>query len=148
MNGWVTKTNTRILSSRDADIEIRTNTQSAVVQYTNQPGADPNATRVVEMATPWTAWQEHRYDWTPGASEWYVDGARVAAIDFQTPAAPLSVLLNVWSDGGVWSGEMEVGAEAEMQIRWLDLTFNSTSPRQPERGGGACGNVCVVDDLI
>ncbi|KAI1204044.1 hypothetical protein F5X97DRAFT_282906 [Nemania serpens] len=59
-------------------------------------------------------WPEHRYDWTPGSSEWYVDGVRVAAISFQTPASPLSVLFNVWSDGGVWSGEMEVGRDAEM----------------------------------
>ncbi|KAI0909492.1 concanavalin A-like lectin/glucanase domain-containing protein [Ustulina deusta] len=129
---------------QEADIEIRTTTDSNVVQYTNQPGSEPDATTIVELATPWTDWQEHRYDWTPGSSDWYVDGEKVASIQLQTPTSPLSVLMNVWSDGGVWSGVMAVGGSAEMQVRWLDLTYNSTS--QP--AAGACANVCVVDDLV
>ncbi|KAI1186633.1 hypothetical protein F5B17DRAFT_454268 [Nemania serpens] len=97
------------LSPREADIEIRTNTQSTVVQYTNQPGADdPEATRVVETATPWTEWQEHRYELDARLEQMVRRrGPGPRPIDFQ---APTSVLLNVWSDGGVWSGEMEVGA--------------------------------------
>lgn len=120
-----------------------------MVQYTNQPGTvdgeeQPEATRVVQLASPWTEWQEHRYDWTPGSSDWFVDGEKVASIQFQAPTSPLSVLMNVWSDGGVWSGVMDVGGAAEMQVQWLDLTYNSTS--QP--GAGSCSNVCVIDDLI
>ncbi|KAI0453779.1 concanavalin A-like lectin/glucanase domain-containing protein [Xylaria acuta] len=134
---------------QEADIEFRTNTALDVVQYTNQPGTvdgeeQPEATRVVQLAGPWTEWQEHRYDWTPGSSDWYVDGEKVASIQFQTPTSPLSVIMNVWSDGGVWSGVMGVGGAAEMQVQWLDLTYNSTSQQAP----GACSNVCVIDDLI
>ncbi|KAI1427876.1 concanavalin A-like lectin/glucanase domain-containing protein [Xylaria sp. FL1777] len=128
---------------QEADIEIRTMTDSNVVQYTNQPGSNPGATTVVDLATPWTQWQEHRYDWSPGSSDWYVDGKKVASIQLQTPTSPLSILMNVWSDGGVWSGVMAVGGSAEMQVRWLDLTYNSTS--QPAT---SCANVCVIDDLI
>ncbi|KAI0446306.1 concanavalin A-like lectin/glucanase domain-containing protein [Xylaria telfairii] len=134
---------------QEADIEFRTNTPLDVVQYTNQPGTvngeeQPEATRVVQLAGPWTEWQEHRYDWTPGSSDWYVDGEKVASIQFQTPTSPLSVIMNVWSDGGVWSGVMGVGGAAEMQVQWLDLTYNSTSQQTP----GSCSNVCVIDDLI
>ncbi|KAI1346982.1 concanavalin A-like lectin/glucanase domain-containing protein [Xylaria sp. FL0043] len=129
-------------SVQEADIEIRTMTDTSVVQYTNQPGSNPDATTVVDLATPWTQWQEHRYDWTPGSSDWYVDGQKVASIQVQAPTSPLSVLMNVWSDGGSWSGVMAVGDSAEMQVQWLDLTYNSTSQ------AGACSNVCVIDDLI
>ncbi|KAI0548008.1 concanavalin A-like lectin/glucanase domain-containing protein [Xylaria curta] len=134
---------------QEADIEFRTQTALNQVQYTNQPGTvngeeQPEATRVVSLSGPWTEWQEHRYDWTPGSSDWYVDGKKVASIQFQTPTAPLSVIMNVWSDGGVWSGVMAPGGEAEMQVQWLDLTFNSTSQQAP----GACSNVCVIDNLI
>ncbi|KAF2971721.1 hypothetical protein GQX73_g1791 [Xylaria multiplex] len=129
---------------QEADIEIRTTTKSNVVQYTNQPGSTPDATTIVDLATPWTQWQEHRYDWTPTSSDWYVDGKKVASIRLQTPTSPLSVIMNVWSDGGVWSGVMDVGCSAEMQVQWLDLTYNSTS--QP--AVGACTNVCVIDDLV
>ncbi|KAI1151350.1 concanavalin A-like lectin/glucanase domain-containing protein [Nemania diffusa] len=131
-------------SVQEADIEIRTSTASNVVQYTNQPGSNPDATSAATIAGAWTDWREHRYDWTPGSSEWFVDGVRVAAIQAQTPTAPLSVLMNTWSDGGVWSGAMAVGGEAEMQVRWLDVTFNSTA----QAGAGTCGQVCVVDDLV
>ncbi|KAI0509680.1 concanavalin A-like lectin/glucanase domain-containing protein [Xylaria bambusicola] len=127
----------------EGDIEIRTTTATNVVQYTNQPGSSEGATTIVELPTPWTEWQEHRYDWTPGSSDWYVDGQKVASIQLQAPTSPLSVLMNVWSDGGVWSGVMDVGGAAEMQVQWLDLTYNSTS--QP---GTSCANVCVIDDLI
>ncbi|KAI0105233.1 concanavalin A-like lectin/glucanase domain-containing protein [Nemania sp. FL0031] len=129
---------------QEADIEIRTSTGHNVIQYTNQPGSQPDATRAVNVATPWTEWQELRYDWTPGSSDWYVDGAKVASIQTQTPTSPLSILMNVWSDGGVWSGVMDVGASAEMQVQWLDVTYNSTS----QTAASACSNVCVVDDLV
>ncbi|KAI1748589.1 concanavalin A-like lectin/glucanase domain-containing protein [Xylaria castorea] len=134
---------------QEADIEFRTSTALDVVQYTNQPGTvngeeQPDATRAVQLASPWTGWQEHRYDWSPGSSDWYVDGEKVASIQFQTPTAPLSVIMNVWSDGGVWSGVMGVGGSAEMEVQWLDLTYNSTSQQAP----GACSNVCVIDNLI
>ncbi|GAP88363.1 putative glycoside hydrolase family 16 protein [Rosellinia necatrix] len=134
---------------QEGDIEFRTSTETNVVQYTNQPDVvngdeQPEATRVVEMEGPWTEWQEHRYDWTPGSSDWYVDGDKVASIQFQTPTAPLSVLMNVWSDGGIWSGVMDVGESAEMQVQWLDLAYNATS--QP--AARSCRKVCVIDDLI
>ncbi|KAI0192085.1 concanavalin A-like lectin/glucanase domain-containing protein [Xylaria flabelliformis] len=134
---------------QEADIEFRTQTALDQVQYTNQPGTvdgeeQPEATRVVALSGPWTEWQEHRYDWTPGSSDWYVDGKKVASIQFQTPTAPLSVIMNVWSDGGVWSGVMGAGGEAEMQVQWLDLTYNTTSQQAP----GSCSNVCVIDNLI
>ncbi|KAI3321378.1 concanavalin A-like lectin/glucanase domain-containing protein [Xylariaceae sp. AK1471] len=137
---------------QEADIEIRTLTNATVVQYTNQPGTVDGedvdaATRIASLPSPWTEWQEHRYDWTPGSSDWFVDGEKVASIQYQTPTNPLSVILNVWSDGGIWSGVMGVGETAQMDIQWIDLTYN-TGASQTGTDKGACENVCVIDDLI
>lgn len=149
-NGAVTSIFTFISDTQEADAEIRTFTDRRVIQYTNQPGQingepQPEATRVVELQKPWTEWLEYRYDWTPGSSDWYVDGNKVASIQFQTPTDPLLVIMNVWSDGGSWSDVMKVGGQAEMQVQWLDITYNRAGS-QP--GEGDCANVCIVDDLI
>ncbi|KAI1434246.1 concanavalin A-like lectin/glucanase domain-containing protein [Xylaria sp. CBS 124048] len=149
--GAVTSLFTYASDTQEADLEIRTSTDAKVVQYTNQPGLtdqgeiDPAATSIVNLTSPWTDWHEYRYDWTPGSSEWFVDGKLVASIHHNAPAQPLSVIMNVWSDGGEWSGVMPVGASAEMQVQWLDLTYNSSS--QPAVAG-PCSNACVVDDLL
>ncbi|KAI0477243.1 concanavalin A-like lectin/glucanase domain-containing protein [Xylariaceae sp. FL0804] len=136
---------------QEADLEIRTMEDTDIINYTNQPGniggvPVPGATEAVAVPSPWTDWLEHRYDWTPGSSDWYVNGTHVASIQLQTPTDPLSVLFNVWSDGGSWSGNMTVGGEAQMQVRWVDLTYNTTADNNG--GGQQCANVCVVDDLV
>ena len=43
--------------------------------------------------------------WTPGSSDWYVNGEQVASIQFQAPVDPALILFNSWSNGGEWSGE-------------------------------------------
>ncbi|KAI5917350.1 concanavalin A-like lectin/glucanase domain-containing protein [Camillea tinctor] len=137
---------------QEADLEIRTERPTNEVQYTNQPGyngnddsENPNATRVVAMASPWTDWQEHRYDWTPGLSEWYVNGEKVASITYQAPFDPTTLVFNVWGDGGVWSGKMASGGAAQMDIQWIDLAYNNTE--QPA-DSSSCSRVCIADELL
>lgn len=67
-------------------------------------------------------------DWIPENSTWYVDGQFLASIPLQTPGEPSQVFLNMWSDGGVWSGNMTLQDEAYLQIQWIDIVFNSTEP--------------------
>lgn len=118
---------------QEADIEILTKDPNTYIQYTNQPsftsdgnsvdGASLNAT----VPTPWTEWAVHRLDWTPSKSTWFVNGVQMASLSFQVPRDASHVNLNVWSNGGVWTGPMEVGKEARMQIKWLEMVFNSSS---------------------
>ncbi|KAI0026103.1 concanavalin A-like lectin/glucanase domain-containing protein [Xylariomycetidae sp. FL0641] len=134
---------------QEADLEIRTMNARTEVQYTNQPdhtdaGPIEGSFEIVNLAQPWTEWQEYRYDWTPGMSEWYVDGVKLAAIAFQAPTDPLSVIMNVWGDGGSWSGTMAEGGQAQMQLQWLDLTYNTAG----QDVATSCANVCVVEDLL
>lgn len=46
--------------------------------------------------------------WTPGSSDWYVDGVQTASIQFQAPVDPATLLFNSWSDGGDWTGSSKL----------------------------------------
>ncbi|EON97744.1 putative xylanase 3 protein [Phaeoacremonium minimum UCRPA7] len=158
---------------QEADIEVLTEGPRNMIQYTNQPsftdGNDsddiPQATRNATMPNglDWSDWAVHRLDWTPKQSTWYVDGVEVASISFQTPRDPSQVILNAWSNGGGWSGNMTVHDEAFMQIQWLEMVFNSTqevadwtdtanitdsSGVISRRSDKACKTVCSIDDTI
>ncbi|KAH6843476.1 concanavalin A-like lectin/glucanase domain-containing protein [Chaetomium sp. MPI-CAGE-AT-0009] len=136
---------------QEADLEILTRDPPSYVQYTNQPAWNstsdiPEATRNTTLpdGRRWTDWAEYRMDWTPGSTTWFVNGQLASHITFQAPRDPAQVMFNTWSDGGSWSGNMTVGGEAYMQIRWIDMVYNSTDPGA-EPGGG-CRNVCSIDE--
>ncbi|KAL3588510.1 hypothetical protein FPOAC2_10667 [Fusarium poae] len=119
---------------QEADIEILTRDPKNRIQYTNQPSYTddgdevPKATRngTLPKGLGWDDWVVHRLDWTPERSVWYVQGQEVASIEFQTPKDPAQIILNAWSDGGSWSGNMSLGDSAYMQIQWIDMVYNAT----------------------
>ncbi|KAK4148927.1 Exoglucanase 2 [Chaetomidium leptoderma] len=136
---------------QEADLEIRTRDPPTYVQYTNQPAWNdtsdiPGATRNVTLpgGRRWSEWADYRMDWTPGSSTWFVNGQLVSRITFQAPRDPAQVMFNTWSDGGSWSGNMKVGTEAYMQIRWIEMVYNNTDPGAVKSGG--CKNVCSIDE--
>ncbi|KLU89345.1 hypothetical protein MAPG_08317 [Magnaporthiopsis poae ATCC 64411] len=118
---------------QEADIEILTKDPKTYIQYTNQPSFTSDGNSVegaslnVTAPVPWTEWAVHRLDWSPNQSTWFVNGVQVAALGYQVPRDGSHVALNAWSNGGVWTGSMEVGKQAHMQIKWLEMVFNSTS---------------------
>lgn len=71
-------------SVQEADLEVRTCDPKASIQYTNQPswnangdiaGASQNITRPGHL--DWSDWMYHRMDWTPGSSNWFINGQLV-----------------------------------------------------------------------
>ncbi|EKJ78121.1 hypothetical protein NXS19_011606 [Fusarium pseudograminearum] len=126
---------------QEADIEILTRDPKTRIQYTNQPsftddGDDiPKATRngTLPKGFGWDDWVVHRLDWTPKRSVWYVQGEEVASIEFQKPKDPAQIILNAWSDGGSWSGNMSLGDAAYMQIQWIDMVYNTTKDSEDKR---------------
>ncbi|KAF9767461.1 hypothetical protein IL306_015350 [Fusarium sp. DS 682] len=126
---------------QEADIEIMTRDPKNRIQYTNQPsftedGDDiPKATRngTLPKGVQWDDWVVHRLDWTPKRSTWYADGQEVASIEFQTPKDPAQIILNAWSDGGSWSGNMSLNGAAYMQIQWIDMMYNVTKESKDKR---------------
>ncbi|KAI1640120.1 carbohydrate-binding module family 1 protein [Biscogniauxia mediterranea] len=168
-------------SETSLDLEIRTGDPPYSIQYTNQPswntdGDVPQATRNITLPgrVDWSDGQYHRMDWNPGSSNWFIDGQIVSSIRFQAPHDPSRVMFNTWSDDGSWSGNMSVGATAEMHIQWIDFVYSSTdttptptstqvqtpgapgfpgfpgSPGNPghnpgSESGPSCANVCSID---
>ncbi|GAB1320638.1 Glycoside hydrolase family 16 protein [Madurella fahalii] len=139
---------------QEADLEIRTADPRNLIHYTNQP-AYTDAGDVVVHATrnvsipggrDWTEWATHRMDWTPGKTTWYIDDVLVAQIDFQAPRDESNIILNAWSDGGKWTGNMSVNDAAYLQVQWIEVVFNNTAEEGQERTQGLCGRVCSIDE--
>ncbi|KAJ4141548.1 hypothetical protein NW768_000761 [Fusarium equiseti] len=126
---------------QEADIEIMTRDPKDRIQYTNQPSFTddgdevPKATRngTLPKGIEWDDWVVHRLDWTSERSVWYVQGQEVASIEFQTPKDPSQIILNAWSDGGSWSGNMSLGGAAYMQIQWIEMVYNVTKDNKGKR---------------
>ncbi|EGO57753.1 hypothetical protein NEUTE1DRAFT_122122 [Neurospora tetrasperma FGSC 2508] len=165
----------RLADVQESDLEVRTMDPRNTIQYTNQPSYTEkgeeidHATKNVTLPPghpDWTHWAVHRLDWTPKETVWYVDGTEVATISFQTPRDPSKVILNAWSDGGEWSGNMTVNDAAYLQIQWLEIVYNATDEnpakrkrdgggvtavmlRERDEGGeGSCDVVCSIDETL
>jgi hypothetical protein len=69
----------------------------------------------------------------------------------------------MWSDGGVWSGNMSVYDEAFLQIQWIELVYNTSGPYsgskrtdqhgasgllEKRKGTPGCRAVCSIDENI
>ncbi|KAL3423985.1 xylanase 3 [Phlyctema vagabunda] len=128
---------------QEADIEILTSGERNVVHYTNQPSNSANGDELPEAtsvaANPgdidWTKWQVYRLDWTPGMTSWYVNGISVANISFQAPRDPSGLILNMWGDGGSWTGNMNVSDEAYLQLQWVEVVYNTSGAYTGSEGG-------------
>ncbi|RDW84514.1 hypothetical protein BP6252_02104 [Coleophoma cylindrospora] len=122
------------MTVQEADIEILTNGPRNMVQYTNQPSNAADG-RVLAQASSnvtnpngidWTQWLAYRVDWTPSMTQWYVNGENVASIGFQTPRDPAGLIINMWGDGGSWTGNMTTFDEAYLQIQYIEVVYNTS----------------------
>jgi hypothetical protein len=55
------------------------------------------------------------------------------------------MILNMWSNGGVWSGSMAKGGFAEMQVQWIEIAFNSSGDTSTVFGPQSV--VCSIDKV-
>ncbi|KAK7528928.1 concanavalin A-like lectin/glucanase domain-containing protein [Phyllosticta citriasiana] len=157
--------------SNESDIEILTQYGSNEYQYTNQPSvnragdeieaASINVTMPAQDAgDDWTVWHEHRIDWLPHRVNWYLDGKMVATNTYSVPRKPSALYLNMWSNGGSWSGNMSRGDSAEFHVQWVQMVFNTSGPRagpdadskrksKSKRSAAAqgCSTICRVDGV-
>jgi beta-glucanase (GH16 family) len=139
---------------QESDLEIRTSDQRNLIHYTNQPAYTdsgdvvPQATQNATMpgGLDWTAWAVHRMDWTDGRTTWFVNDVLVAQIEFQAPRDESNIILNAWSDGGNWTGNMTLNDAAYLQVQWLEVVYNSTEKAAKRAdSSGACAAVCSID---
>lgn len=120
----------------ESDIEILTKDPSNIVHYANQPDYDPvtdesipGASTIAAVRTPWTEWSTHRLDWFSNLSVWYVDSRMEASKTYKVPDMPSTLVVNLWSDGGDWTGDMKVGESAFMGVEWIQLAYNVSGPQ-------------------
>lgn len=155
--------------NNESDIEVLTRDPEDQIRYTNQPSVDKQGNEITAASTgptnlpAWNEWQTHRIDWLPKHSYWYLNNKQVAANTYSVPRKPSFLVLNMWGNGGEWSGNMTAGDQAEFQIQWIEMTFNTSGPYEGAKGakGGdkrslvelenreskGCQNVCKIDGV-
>lgn len=142
----------------ESDIEILTTDPTDTIRYTNQPSVDEDGNEITQASVSadnlprWDEWQTHRIDWLPKNSYWFLNGNQVAANTYSVPREQSNLVLNMWSDGGTWSGNMTEGDSAEFHIQWIEMTFNTSGPysgksSQNKRAEEHCGTVCKIDGV-
>ncbi|KAA8652831.1 hypothetical protein EYZ11_007199 [Aspergillus tanneri] len=142
----------------ESDIEILTSDPPNMVRYTNQPNWDPATDSTIpeshtvgNLSVPWTSWVTHRLDWFENRTYWYADDGLQASKSYKVPDKPSLVALNVWSDGGPWSGDMRVGDVVYMGIEWIELAYNLSSGissgKDSHNKNYACRRSCQLNRL-
>ncbi|KAF4632916.1 hypothetical protein G7Y89_g5201 [Cudoniella acicularis] len=140
----------------ESDIEILSRDPATSIHYSNQPtttgsGATvPGSTWNASMPSgaSWTSWNVHRLDWIPGRSAWYVNGVQMAITTVNVPRTPSAFILNMWGNGNAWSGVMDVGAGAELQIQWVEMAFNVSGQAATTSASNSNAVVCSVDKVV
>ncbi|KAL4882511.1 concanavalin A-like lectin/glucanase domain-containing protein [Aspergillus karnatakaensis] len=117
----------------ESDIEILTRDPETQIRYTNQPTVDddgneiPGASTIVDIPNGgvWSDWHDHRLDWTPELSAWYLDAELVHTKTYGIPQEPSQIIFNMWGDGGKWwTADMEIGAAAYLEIQYIEIFYN------------------------
>ena len=118
----------------EADIEILTSDPSHRVRYANQPDYDPltdqmipGAATIADLPYPWTEWSTHRLDWHSDRSRWYVNNQLQEEKSYRVPNLQSRLVINLWSDGGMWTGDMKVGDSVFLGIEYIELAYNRSS---------------------
>jgi hypothetical protein len=123
----------------ESDIEILTRDPPNTIRYSNQPDYNPGNDSAIPGASThstlpsnkiYTEWLNHRIDWFDGLSRWWVDGEMVLEKTINVPRDPSGLILNLWSDGGEWSGGMSVGSEVVLGVEWIEMVFNTSGSIQ------------------
>jgi hypothetical protein len=117
------------------------------VHFSNQPTTDPstdkpilgstfNVSSITHQST--SIWNVYRLDWVLGRSAWYVNGVQSASTQVNVPDTASMIILNMWSNGGNFSGQMKTGYQAWFDVQWVELLFNTTTSPGSQRGGTVC----------
>ncbi|KAJ6043272.1 hypothetical protein N7460_004627 [Penicillium canescens] len=118
----------------ESDIEILTRDPTHRVRYANQPDYDPvtdqqipGASTVADLPIPWTSWATHRLDWLSDISRWFVNDQIQDAKSYRVPELESMIVLNLWSDGGAWTGDIKIGESIYMGIEYIELVYNRST---------------------
>lgn len=154
----------------ESDIEVLTRDEPSSIRYSNQPVLDEDGNQIKGSSTKvdlntdaqtdgtdlkekrslsgrgnkdfkWSDWHTHRIDWIKDKSSWYVDDHHYLDKTYGVPAVPSYLVLNMWSDGGQWSGVMSENNEARLEIEWIEMVYNTTSSNSSANAADASGKL-------
>lgn len=139
--------------TQESDIEVLTRDDGSRVHFTNQPTLDKHDNEIpgttfnksLPFGQNFTDWNVYRLDWMPelDLSAWFVDGQLLQESSTNVPVVSSTILIDMWSNAGFWSGKMPIWGEAVLEIQWIEMLFNAsslTAQEVPENGV-----VCPVD---
>jgi hypothetical protein len=137
------RSRTRMLPSSESGAH------AGLTMFHNLDGDFSNVTKAYLDTTnlnPFT-WGVHRLDYLyPNSSAWYNERPVRAFTDFRHPGRR-QISLNIWSDGGLFTGNMSVGDEAYLAVEWFMIAYNNTEDHSLGRSRRPCGKTCKIDDL-
>jgi hypothetical protein len=87
-----------------------------------------NATDVIPLVgdKPASSYQRHRFDWTGKQLRFYQNSELVLRKTQRIPEIGGHVYMNLWADGGVWSGSPST-TDVLMSVRLIAIYHNTTA---------------------
>ncbi|EFE44335.1 hypothetical protein TRV_00865 [Trichophyton verrucosum HKI 0517] len=148
----------------EIDIEILTREfkpDSMLVHYTTHPALDDrgwlidNATEIIALKghRPAEHFQLHRFDWTKEELRFYQNSKVVHTNNLRIPKDEGSVYLNLWADGGMWSGSPST-TDVYLRVKHLSIYHNTSASengtdtafsRRCQRAGGLSTETVCYD---
>ncbi|EEQ33174.1 conserved hypothetical protein [Microsporum canis CBS 113480] len=121
----------------EIDIEILTREfkqDSMLVHYTTHPALDDrgwlidNATEIIALKghRPSESFQLHRFDWTKEELRFYQNSKVVHTNNIRVPTDEGSVYMNLWADGGMWSGSPST-TDVYLRVKYLSIYHNTSA---------------------
>ena len=134
------------------------------VHYTVHPAKDEddivlhNATAVLSMKgdNPGSIFQRHRFDWTNDELRFYQNSDLVLTMNERIPQVAGHVYMNLWADGGSWSGSPST-TDVLMTVRLIAIYHNTSASEagtddlfnlRCERAGGPSEQTVCLDTMV
>ncbi|KAK2736430.1 hypothetical protein FQN57_000763, partial [Myotisia sp. PD_48] len=137
---------------------------SMLVHYTIHPALDEkgrlirNSTEIISLEGdhPANHFQTHRFDWTKNEVRFYQNSELVHSISKRVPKVSGNVYLNLWADGGMWSGAPST-TDVFLRVKTITIFHNTTMSdegkdelfelRCQKAGGRSGSTVCIDGDI-
>lgn len=135
-----------------------------MVHYTSHPALDfqgnliKNATEIITFKGdhPTDYFARHRFDWTRTEIRFYQEQELVHTNVARVPETPGQVHLNLWADGGPWSGSPST-TDVYLLVKSITVYFNTTESdagkdvrfqkRCQKAGGPSSKTICLDTDI-
>ncbi|KAH8588811.1 concanavalin A-like lectin/glucanase domain-containing protein, partial [Bisporella sp. PMI_857] len=111
----------------EIDFEFLTQGPRNMVHFTNQGGGAETFNYSFPQGLM-SDWRVYRMDWDQLSSRWWLGGEQVKLFQRGVPKSPSRLNVNIWSNGGAWSGNMDPYEQAFFQIQWIEVAFNTSGP--------------------